>query len=334
MIAMAESVFDITFAREVPEGDRDQIRALLASCDAMPLQGPAQVACLVGGANNRNYVVSDGQRRVVARIANPAAERFAVDRVSATQGQRDAAAVGLAPQVLGAQLPEGHTLSEFLDGVTLRESSLTDVGVVRAIGDTLARLHASETTMTREFSAFRDVRKWAQLARDDGTELPSDLDDLLARCERVEAAVVAADLPRVFCHNDTVPQNFLYDGTTARLVDWDYAGVGWAAFELASFAATAQFGPELRAELTDAYCGGPTAAQEASLDALAFVAAMRELTWALMATPVLKGMTTPPEGWSYEDYLADNLALARRMAANPAFDQLLEQMSSEPGRSW
>jgi hypothetical protein len=72
----------------------------------------------------------------------------------------------------------------------------------------------------------------------------------------------------------------------------------------------------------------------ATIDLLAFVAAMREVAWALMATPKLKGTTTLLEGWSYEKYLEDNLALARELEARSDLEAKFELACAEKNRSW
>lgn len=323
----------LEFSDEVPAGDRSTIARLLALCD-LDDSGNTQIAPLVGGANNRNYTAEVGRSRVVVRVANTMPDRFAVDLSSAAQAQRHAAAVGIAPELLAVELPEGNSASRFVPGETLRESAFADAGTVKAVGETLRRLHEAPSGDTREFSPFEDVRKWAALARSDGTELPDDLDELHSACDRIERCLLAADLRRVLCHNDTVPQNFLDDEGTITLVDWDYAGSGWACFEVASFAATARMSPEMLEVLLEAYAGEVTPPQRASIELLGVVAAMREVTWALMATPLLKGTTTLLDGWSYESHLADNLAHARRLLASLQFDDLLACAASDPGRSW
>lgn len=325
----------VLFDAAVVEQDRPVIAALLDDC-AGALDGDhAAVRPLIGGANNRNYFVECGSRRLVVRIANLNADRLAVDRTSAAQAQRDAAAAGVGPQLLAVRLPEGHGVSEFLDGVTLREHSLREPEVVAAIGRTLSRLHATPTT-ARRFSPFADIRGWVDLARADGTPLPPDLPELVELCDQIEQALVAAELPLVFCHNDTVPQNFLYDAPqgVARLVDWDYAGRGWGSFELASLCATADLDDDLREVLLSAYSGGASAAQRATLDLLALVAAVREVSWALMAAPMLEGTTTLLDGWSYQEHRDANLARARAIIARGDLSHTLADAASERGRAW
>lgn len=326
----------LAFAADVGDADRAEIEALLGSWDpALFPGGEVAISVLLGGANNRNYVVACAGAKYALRIANSQNERFAVDRESALQAQRDAAAGGLAPRVYAAKLPEGHILSGFVEGKTLLGAEeLRDRELLATVGRNLRLLHSLPTSI-RAYSPFDDIRLWARLARDDGTELPQDLDELLAAVARVEAVVAAAGLPAVFCHNDTVPQNFILSGSELRIVDWDYAGRGWACFELASFAATADLDDDLQEVLLRSYDAETNDCQRATIQLLRFVAAMREATWALMAAPVLKGTTTPADDLFYENYLRDYLRLSRERAARDDFGELLARAAAGQGpRSW
>ncbi|HET6998316.1 MAG TPA: choline/ethanolamine kinase family protein [Solirubrobacterales bacterium] len=326
----------VAYAADVDAASRAEIEALLGSWDpALFPGGEVEVSVLLGGANNRNFVARTAAVKYALRIANPQNERFAVDRASAIQAQRDAAAGGLAPSVVASQLPAGHVLSTFVEGVTLLGAGqLQERQVLEEVGATLRRLHALPSSI-RPYSPFDDIRLWARLARSDGTEVPSDLDELLDLVWRIEALVKEADLPVVFCHNDTVPQNFILSGSQLHLVDWDYAGRGWGCFELASFCATADLDPELQEVLLRSYDERTSEAQRAAVELLRFVAAMREATWALMATPILQGTTTPDADDFYEDYIRTNLRRARERAAAPGLDQQLKTATAGSGpRSW
>lgn len=326
----------LAFADDVAATDREEILALLAGWDPGHFPGEeVEISVLLGGANNRNYVVRCEGAKYALRIANAQNERFAVDRDSAIQAQRDAAAGGLAPEVVAAKLPEGHVLSTFVEGETLLGNErLRDHEVLATVGRGLRLLHSLPTSI-RAFSPFDDIRLWARLAREDSDELPPDLDRLLEAVAEVEAVVEAAGLPAVFCHNDTVPQNFILSGSELRAVDWDYAGRGWACFELASFSTTADLDPDLQEVLLRAYDAEANDRQRATIQLLRFVAAMREVSWVLMATPVLQGTTTPADERFYENYLRDNLVRVRSSLEAGDFDRLLERAAAGRGpRSW
>lgn len=314
----------VSYADDVSADSRDEIAALLAGWDASLFgEGEVEISILVGGANNRNFVVRTSGAKYALRIANQQNERFAVDRESALQAQRDAAVADLAPAVLAAELPAGHVLSAFVEGVTLLDPErLREREVLEIAGRTLRHLHSLPSSI-RAYSPFDDIRLWTRLAAKDGTELPGDLDALLGAVWEIEELVGEADLPAVFCHNDTVPQNFILSGEQLRIVDWDYSGRGLACFELASFSATADLDAELQEVLLRSYDAGTSEAQRATVELLRFVAAMREASWALMATPILKGTTTPDDDFFYETYLSDYLSQARTMADSPRHHELL-----------
>lgn len=315
----------MVLAPDVDADSQDEIVPLLSGWDpGLFPGGEVEISNLVGGASNRNFVVRTPAAKYALRIANSQSERFAVDRVAALEAQRAAAAAGLAPEPVASRLPEGHVLSVFVEGPTLGGGGLREPGVLEAVGSTLRRLHALPSSLPA-YSPFDDIRLWSQLARSDGTEIPAELEQLFAQAGRVEAVVKAADLPTVFCHNDPWIENFILSGSRLQLVDWDYAGRGWACFELGSFCATAGLDSGEREALVCAYDEDAGAAQLATVALMVFVAAVREATWAVMATPILRGTMTPVDGDDfYENHLSTFLDLARERAGAPDFERLID----------
>src|SRR4051794_20022157 len=96
----------VRFDDAVSPGDRAEIADLLGSWGSNLFPGRSvEVSVLVGGANNRNFVVESGNAKYALRIANQLNERMAVDRASAVQAQKDAATADLAPAVVASRLP-------------------------------------------------------------------------------------------------------------------------------------------------------------------------------------------------------------------------------------
>lgn len=326
----------VGFAEDVDTGSREEIEGVLSEWDPELFPGgELEISNLVGGASNRNFVVRTPAAKYALRIANAQSERFAVDRGAAVQAQRDAARGGLAPEAIAARLPEGHVLSTFVEGPILTPELLRDPGVLETVGGTLRRLHGQPCSLP-SYSPFEDIRLWERLARSDGTEIPPDLEELFDSAWQIEALIEGAGLPAVFCHNDTYPPNFILSDSHLQLVDWDYAGRGWACFELGSFCATAALDDDLREVLLSSYDEGATDVQIASVELMRFVAAMREATWAVMATPILRGTTTPASGEDfYENHLTTYLGLAKERASRPDFQELMKVAASHSGsRGW
>lgn len=326
----------VRFAEDVDAASRAEIATVLTDWapELFP-GGEVEISNLVGGASNRNFVVRTPDVKYALRIANAQSERFAVNREASIQAQREASRGGLAPEVMAVRLPEGHVLSTFIEGPILTSQLLEDPAVLETVGATLRRLHAQPSSLPT-YSTFDEIRLWSGLARSDGTEIPGELEELFEPTWEVEAAIEAAGLPLAFCHNDPYPPNFILTDSRLQLVDWDYAGRGWACFELGSFCATADLEGELREVLLSAYDERTTDAQRASVQLMSFVAAMREATWAVMATPILRGTMTPASGDDfYDDHLRTYLGLARKRASAPDFHELTKLAVGGGGsRSW
>lgn len=314
----------VRFAAAIEPAAREELSAVLGRWDAGLFGvGEVAVSVLEGGANNRNYVVETGEAKYALRIATQMHDRFAVDRESAVKAQQATAAAGLAPVIYAFSLPAGDLLSEFLEGRDLLQlGEVADPEVLVEVGGHFRRLHAVAADV-RDFSPFSDIRHWVALAKEDGTEAPADMGELLRRLDEVEALSAELDLPSVLCHNDTVPANFLRTPAGLKAVDWDYAGMGSACFELASFAATAGLDAGQQERLLLSYDGGTDAGQVDTVELFRFVAAMREVAWAVMALPILSGITDPGDEAIYQRHLEVNIAEARQRAADESFPDWL-----------
>lgn len=286
------------------------------------LERDVQLAMLQGGASNVNLVVESGRHKYALRLCDPDAARWGVDRAAAIVAQNEAADLNLAPRVLASELPHGDYLSEFIPGFQLTPELLREEHYLAMVAGAWRRLNVNSTE-SRIFSPFDDARTFVDCADADDAPRPPRLDEMLAALLRIEALFVNADLPRGFCHSDSVPQNYLVDGEVIRLVDFDYAGFGWTAFELGSLCCQAELDDWQTQTLLTSYDPDADEGQRARVELMRFVAGIREATWALMAEPYLGYKTTPLDGWTYEGHAARNIGQAAKVIDSGAFDDYL-----------
>jgi thiamine kinase-like enzyme len=76
----------------------------------------------------------------------------------------------------------------------------------------------------------------------------------------------ARHAPTAFCHNDLGAANILIDGAAARLIDFEYAGLGAPLLDLASLAGMNDFKEAQRRQLLDEYYGTAPAPTLRDLD--------------------------------------------------------------------
>ena len=80
------------------------------------------------------------------------------------------------------------------------------------------------------------------------------------------------------CHNDLLALNFIDDGSRIWIVDWEYAGMGDAYFDLANFAVNNELDEDGERALLAAYGGGDPAA----LTVMRFMSDFREAMWGVV----------------------------------------------------
>jgi thiamine kinase-like enzyme len=73
---------------------------------------------------------------------------------------------------------------------------------------------------------------YLQIVLESGYRLPDDYLEHAPAVERIREALTVRAVPTVACNNDLLAGNFIDDGETVRLIDYEYAGNNDACFEL------------------------------------------------------------------------------------------------------
>ncbi|MFH0175904.1 phosphotransferase [Streptomyces cacaoi] len=319
------------FAEGVEQEVREHAVSFLEGRAADVLgEGTVKIERLQGGACNVNLRLTAGDSRYALRLCDDEAERWGVVRAASIQAQQEAHHLGLAPRIVASELPRGDFLAEFADGVQMNAAMLADDALVARVAQTLRALNAGTTT-SRDFSPFDDARTFIEYADAEKAPRPDRYDEMLARLLRIEGVFQNRNAPRGFCHSDSVPQNYLVSDTRIQLVDFDYAGYGWTAFELGSLCCQAELDDDRTSALLKAYDPDADDGQRARVELMRFVAGVREAAWALMAEPILRARTTTLDGWSYQDHAARNIRQAAQVVDSGAFEIYLDQARAVRG---
>lgn len=257
--------------------------------DVAALGGRAvTVAPLPGGLTNRNYRVEVDGESFVVRVAGADTELLGIDRDREDACSREAARVGIGPEVV-AYLPEHQALvTRFLPGKVLTDEDVKKPEVLRRVADTLRRCHAAPVTEhLGRFSVFETVWSYEALARERNVPLPASLPDALARFRRIETEA-RGDEPPCLCHNDLLPSNLIDDGAVIWLIDWDYGGMGDRFFDLGNLTVNLQFDPQQEAALLEAYLGEARPDDLRRLRLMRLASDLREATWGFLQAAISK----------------------------------------------
>lgn len=211
----------------------------------------AQIRALSGGLNARSFLAVAGGRRCVLRVPTPGAVAL-LDFATEVRAMRAAAAAGLAPAVVAADVNEGLLLTEYRVMAWTPDMARHPVNV-RRIATLLRALHA----VAVDLPVFRVERTAGEyLAALEGRGAPP-----LPYAERAWAEELlrlarqfdASSEPTAFCHNDLVAANVLDNGAGLLLVDFEYAVRSAPLLDLASLAGMNDYTMVQRRELLSAY---------------------------------------------------------------------------------
>jgi thiamine kinase len=235
---------------------------------------------LSGGLSNRSWRLRDATQDLVLRQAGPGSDLLGVDRRSEFAMQQLAAAAGLAPPIVLAQPAEGLLVTRYVDGRVLSYNDVRKPAMLARIGAWFARLHALAPPpglVAIDFGA-----RAAGYLRSPGGQLPvvflRQLEQNLA--EKRNATPQPERLAA--CHHDLHHLNLVDRGDALIALDWEYAGPGDPAADLAACVCYHDLDAQQLAALVAGY-GGDSRRLLARLAPLCWIFDCLWLGWMEMA---------------------------------------------------
>lgn len=275
------------------------------------------VTPLGGGITNRNFRVDVGGDAFVVRISGANTELLGIRREVEYAANQAAAAIGVAPEVVAFLRPEGYLVTRFIHGRALSPGEIGLPDNLRRVAAILKSIHGMPP-IPGAFSAFRVVEAYAEIGRGYGVALPDDFDWLMERGREIEKAFAREPFPPCPCHNDLLPANFLDDGRI-RLLDWEYAGMGDRAFDLANFAVNHGFSEAQDRLLLDAYYGNATPARAARLRLMKIMSDFREAMWGIVQIGISQ------LDFDFRDYADKHFGRTRQRISDPGWQLWLQE---------
>jgi len=265
--------------------------------------GVDSVEPLGGGITNHNFKVRTGGETFVLRIGGNDTELLGIDRQVEHTASVAAAALGIGPEVVAFVEPEGYLVTRFIDGEVAQVS-------IEEAATSLRRFHEGPPIAGR-FDAFRVVEAYAGAALDGGLPVVPAYTWAKELADRIEARRGPVELHP--CHNDLLPANFVHDARQVWIIDWEYAGMGDPAFDLANFAVNNGLDAEGDRELLVAYGSG-------DLDAhilMRFMSDFREAMWGVVQQVVSE------LDFDFAAHATEHFERLEQTAADPRFRHAL-----------
>jgi thiamine kinase-like enzyme len=243
---------------------------------------------LSGGLTNRNYKIdaSDGNSYVL-RIGGNDTRLLGIDRPTEYGCTLAASAVGVSPEPIAFLEPEGYLVTRFITGVGLPMDVLATPHNLRRVVESLKAYHALPH-FPGHFSPFRVFESYLSIAQQHNAPLPDNINWYSERAQEIERAFLHQPFTPTPCHNDLLNGNFIDDGTSIRILDWEYAGMGDPFFDLANLSAQNEFTQANDEALLTEYFDAFTSAQFARHQLMKIMSDLREAMWAMVQCNVSK----------------------------------------------
>ena len=300
---------------------RDELTSALRRLPELAT-GELRFVPLSGGITNRNFLVTgapDGSKYVL-RLAGNDTYLLGISREVEHAATVAAAGVGVGPEVIAFVRPEGYLVTRFIEGRPIPEEEMRTPDRLRAVGDTLRRIHDGPA-IPGLFVPFRIVEAYRALALSRGVRIPPEYDLAQAIARRIELACLTAPVELRPCHNDLLNANFIDDGSRIRIVDWEYAGMGDPFFDLGNFSINHELEPEADASLLQAYTGDVRPAALARITLMRVLSDFREAMWGVLQ----QGISTLDV--DFVAYAAEHFDRLLSVASRPAFERALADAS-------
>jgi thiamine kinase len=268
------------------------VRAALASEPATSELAAARLAPVPGGLSNYAWRAdTPAGEPYFVRLARAEGEALGADHANECRVLRLTSAADLSPAVLRCDPARRLLVTRWVEtrqpGAPVREP-----GQLAEVARALAELH--------RLPVPADLRRVDFEAQARTLQGATDADPFGEIAARVFDALRAERQPEALCHNDLNPLNLLFERSgRAWLVDWEYAGLGERAIDLASFASQHGLDARRRRTLLDAYA------------AAGGTIGPRRFEWALWAFDYVQWLWYRAGAARHDGWLAPGLAADR-----------------------
>jgi aminoglycoside phosphotransferase (APT) family kinase protein len=261
---------------------------LAAAVVALGLARP-EITRLAGGVANRSFRLREGREDLVLKLTGGTATRLGASRRAEYAMQALAAGAGLAPAVVLADPAGGFIVSRHVEGRVPSARDFVRPSLLGRTGAWIARLHALRPPAGLSVVDFGE-RAAGYLARvlDEG---PDPFVSKLVRELGARRAALPVPAHLVACHHDLHHRNIIDLGRRLLVVDWEYAGPGDPAADLAACIGYHELGTEAVEVLLAGY-GDAGAQLRARIAALTWIFDCLWFGWNEAAA--LAGFATDP----------------------------------------
>lgn len=229
----------------------------------VPGEGPVSIQRLGSGLVNESYRVTRAGRRYSLRVSWSVGEDLGLDRDWECRVLARAVAADIAPLIERCEPLEGVLVARWVDGRFWSAAEVREPASIQAIAALARHIHGLTLPdePRRRMSPAQWVAYYREALRLRGSEggaypagpLKREIETSLAA--RVAALAALPAVASVLCHSDLHAANLVVGEGGLRLLDWEYAHLSEAFWDLAGWSCNNDLAEEARRLLLSSYLG-------------------------------------------------------------------------------
>ena len=213
----------------------------------------------MGGMTNRTYKVeTDHSKAYVVRIPGEGTESM-ICRSDEKISTELACHLGIDADLLfwGNGEEEGLKVSSYIqNAVTLNKERMKDSNTIRDIAQVLRKLHTCEVETGVVFDVFAMADTYEKVINAHSINMYSDYFEVRKHVMQIKQQVEKQNAFHIVpCHNDPLPENWVYGNDRLYLIDWEYAGMNDSMWDLADVSIESEYEEEQDMFLLKDYLG-------------------------------------------------------------------------------
>ncbi len=246
--------------------------------DRVPGAGPAAIERLASGIGNESYLVVRGGARYCLRVPRAGAHALGVDRAWECRVLAAAASEGIAPRIECCEPRAGILVARWVQGRVWGIVEAALEANLERVARLLRRVHGIPSPAPPRVMRPQDWIDFyrSALARHGADPAPA----MRAAAARIAALAALPPAPRVLCHSDLHVGNLVETERGLVLLDWEYAHVSEAYWDLAGWICNNDLSADSGRFLSACYLGRrPDEADEVRLRLLQWLYDAVSLLW-------------------------------------------------------
>ncbi|EML1937533.1 phosphotransferase family protein [Providencia stuartii] len=187
----------------------------------------------IGGMTNTNYYCETQSTKIVVRFPGDNTSVL-INRQNENLNCQKTTELGINPKLYYFNIDTGIKITEYInDAITLTPKIMDKECNLKHTASLLKKLHHSNIKFENTFNVFDEYKKYLSSIEKDKINYP-DFKDVEHYFLNLENRLNTLGINLSPCHNDPVPENFIYNKNKYYLIDWEYSGMNDSVWDIAA----------------------------------------------------------------------------------------------------